>query len=184
MADEPDAHLLAAAYVKLVEELTKVKTQRDRGDDDWEWSLVRVMWKYLEALEVPTELTAPVQAMLLAEHSEVERGRRRRAGDRRTLKTSGEIAPMAAAAAFVTALAKHVDLPRALQVVSRKSGINRKTLKNFRDNCHRARLSPETLKGYHDALAMIEREQWSVEEVTEASARIRGFVTRPPPNNT
>ena len=179
MADELDAHLLAA-YVKLVEELTKVKAHRDRGDDDWEWSLLHVMWKYLEMLQVPKELIAPTQAMLLAKASEIERGRRRRAGDRRTLKTSGEIAPMAAAAAFVTALAKHVDLPQAFQVISRKSGIDRKKLENFRDNCHRARLSPETLKGYNDTLALVEREQWSVEDITEASARIREFCYSTP----
>jgi hypothetical protein len=118
MADELDAHLLAA-YVKLVEELTKVKAQRDRGDDDWEWSFLRVMWKYLEALQVPKELIAPAHAMLLAKTSEVERARRRRAGDHRTLKPSSETVPMAAAAALVTALAKHVDMPRALEVVSR-----------------------------------------------------------------
>ena len=183
MADELDAHLLAV-YVKLVEELTKVKAQRDGGDDDWEWSFLRVMWKYLEALQVPKELIAPAHAMLLAKTSEVERGRRRRAGDHRTLKPSSETVPMAAAAALVTALAKHVDMPRALQVVSRKSGIDRKKLKNFRDNCHRARLSPETLKGYNNTLATIEREHWSVKDITEASARFRGFVTRPPSNNT
>jgi hypothetical protein len=183
MADELDAHLTAAC-VKLVEELTKVKAQRDRGDDDWEWSFLRVMWKYLEALQVPRELIAPAHAMLLAKASEVEKGRRRRAGDRRALKPFSEIAPMAAAAAFVTALAKHVHLPRALQVVSRKSGIDQKKLENFRNNCHRARLSPETLKGYNDALAIVEREQWSVKDITEASARICEFVTRPPTNNT
>jgi hypothetical protein len=183
MADELDAHL-AAAYVKLVEELTKVKAQRDRGGDDWEWSFLRVMLKYLEALRVPKELIAPAHAMLLAKRSEVETGRRRRAGDRRTLKPSSETVPMAAAAAFVTVLAKHVDLQRALQIVSRKSGIDRKKLENFRDNCHRARLSPETLQSYNDMLAIIEREQWSVKDITEASARIREFVTRPPTNNT
>jgi hypothetical protein len=189
VADELDdllaahAHLLAT-NAKLVEELAKVKAQRDRGDDDWEWSFLRVMWKYLEALQVPKELMAPAHALFLAKRSEIEQARRRRAGDRRTLKPSSETVPMAAAAALVTALAKHVDLPRALQVVSRKSGIDRKKLENFRDNCHRARLSPETLKGYTEVLATIQREQWSAQDITEASALVRGFVTRPPSNNT
>jgi hypothetical protein len=183
MADEFDAHL-QAAYVKLVEELTKVKAQRDRGDDDWEYSFLRVMWLYLEAIQVPQGLTAPVQAMLLAKASEIEKGRRRRKGDRRTLKTSGEILPMASAAALVTALAKHVDMSHALQVVSRKSGIDRKKLKNFRENCLRAAQSPETLKAYNYVLAVIESEQWSVERIAEASAHIHEFVNRPATNNT
>jgi hypothetical protein len=183
MDDEIVAYLVEA-HAKLITELTKVKEQRDRGDDDWEWSLLRVYWKFLEHMRVPKELIAPAQAMLLAKQSEIEQARRRHAGDRRTLKPSSETVPMAAAAALVTALAKHVDLPRALQVISRKSGIDRKKLENFRDNCHRARLSPETLKGYTEMLATIEREQWSVKDITEASALVRGFVTRPPSNNT
>jgi hypothetical protein len=39
--DEIGGHL-AAAYAKLTEELHKVKEQHDRGDDDWEPSLLRV----------------------------------------------------------------------------------------------------------------------------------------------
>ena len=69
MADEFNAQL-QAAYVKLVEELTKVKAQRDRGDDAWEYSFLRVVWLYLEVIQVPGELIAPAQAMLLAKASE------------------------------------------------------------------------------------------------------------------
>jgi hypothetical protein len=115
MADELDAHLLAV-YVKLVEELTKVKAQRDGGDDDWEWSFLRVMWKYLEALQVPKELIAPAHAMLLAKTSEVERGRRRRAGDHRTLKAQklpGQLPPGTIIAGNPQGLQQHARHHRA-----------------------------------------------------------------------
>ena len=181
--DEITAHL-AEARAKLIEELEKVKAQCDRGDDDWELSFLRLMETYLDALQVPKDLIAPVNAMFVAKGSEILQARRAQAGDHRTVKPASETLPMVLAAAYVTALAKHVDVPRALQVVSRNSGIDRKKLENFRDNCHRARLSPEPLKAYNDALALIERERGTVKQITEASKRVRGFVIRPPSNNT
>ena len=82
---------------------------------------------------------------------------------------------MAKAAALVTALTKHVKLPQALDVVSSKSGIDRKKLKNFRDNCHRAVVPLEVVNGYNTLVATFERECWSVKDIAEESARLRGI---------
>jgi hypothetical protein len=169
--DEITAYLVGA-HAKLIEELTKVKEKRDRGDDDWESALLGAMWKYLLSLRTPRELIAPTYAMFQAKNSEIERARRPRRG--RPSKLYKAVA-MATASAYVTALAKHVDLQRALDVVSRKSGIDRKKLKNFRDNCHRAVVPLEVVDSYNDLLATIERERWSVKDITEASTRVRGI---------
>jgi len=142
----------ADAYAKLIEALRFVRERQASGADDWEYSLLRTFTKYLQAIGVDRDLIAPVWTMYIAKIDEIEKARRRKEGKPGTPMPVGRENALAFASAAVTVLKKQGSgkIGDVLTSVARASKIERKAIKNFRDNINRGLLSPRASQYYKE----------------------------------
>ncbi len=169
---------LVDAHAKLIEALRVVRDRQAAGADDWEYSLLRTFVKYLEEIGVDRELRAPLWKMYIAKWHEIEQARLREDSNSKSGAPPmplGKMNAMVVAAASVTVLKEQQGgLDKALAFVARAAGIERKALKNFRDNINRG-LSPRAVEYYQQYVT--EFKGWPPEEVKKALPLLRGFVS-------
>lgn len=164
------------AHDKLIASLEMVRDAFDAKADDWEYSLLRTFREYLRATGVERRLIDPVQASLLKRTDEIFLERRRTAGKNGTPDPIGASGAMAYAVAAVTSLKlRHgVRLADALASVSKAAGMDKKALKDFRENLSRKRVAAGALTT-HD-IAMAEMREFSAEAILAAVKGIGKFV--------
>ena len=164
----------------LIQSLERVRKRFDAGADDWQFSLLRTFREYLNAIGVERRLADPVQAFLLQRTNEIMLERRRAAGRKGTPTPFGTTAALAYTAAAVTTLRiRHGrGLPDALTAVAKASGIERATIKEFRDNLSRGgKRVPAAAREAHDIfMAEMRDHQYSADQIIEAVTGIGKFV--------
>jgi len=138
------------AYKQLIERLTEACTEQDRFMR--RVHVVMATRDFLQALNVPLSLTKPlndvIEALIdiqtLEEHGN-------RPGPKP--KPFNELTKVAFAAAIVTALrACDWSVDAAIREVCKETNMDRKWLRQLRDNLHRGKGDPVTLDHYHDYL--------------------------------
>lgn len=162
------------AHAKLIEALGVVRDRQAAGADDWEYSLLRTFVKYLEAIGVDRELRAPLWKMYIAKWHEIEQARRQDGKSGAPPMPLGKMNAMAVAAASVTVLKGQGGVDKALALVARAAGIERKALKTFRDNINRG-LLPRAADFHRQYVTQF--KDWPPEEVKKALPLLRGFVS-------
>jgi hypothetical protein len=166
------------AREKLIEALTEARKRYDAGADDWRHSLLQTFREYSQAIGVERRLLDPLQKMLFEVDDEIYKARRRNEGKTGTIMPVGRGLPLAIAAACVTVLKErraHASVAEAEKFVAHITGIERKTIKGFRDNLNRGRLSEEVSGAYRNALATA--RLWPTSAMPKALARLDEFVT-------
>jgi hypothetical protein len=159
---------------KLIEALRVVRAAFDDGADDWRHRLMRTFREYSLDIGVDRELLDPLQKMLIETDDAILKARRRKDGKRVKRLPLNHSLTRAFAAACVTELKRRGEyqtIPKAEHAVARIAGIERKTLKQFRDELNRGR-GPMAV-GYSQQLAKI--EQWSTFEILSALKRLAVF---------
>ena len=125
--------------VILISSLEALRQQFEKETDDWEYSALTIILKYLDAIGVERRLRDPFQDMWARKIDEIKLARRRADEMRGTPKPVGAVAALAFSAAAVTSLKiRHgVTVSEALTSVAASAGINRLELKQFRENLSR-----------------------------------------------
>ncbi|TBB88095.1 hypothetical protein [Rhizobium ruizarguesonis] len=164
------------AHDQLIASLEVVRKAFDAKADDWQFSLLRTLREYLRAIGVERRLIDPVQAFLLQQTDDISLERRRAAGRTGTPVPIGASGAMAYAAAAVTSLkVRHgIRLPIALASVTKAAGMDKKALKDFRENISRKRVAAGALTA-HD-IAMTEMQEYSADDILTAVTGIGKFV--------
>jgi hypothetical protein len=160
-----DALVLWDRHVQLAEELTAAKND--------ELAALRAVRRYLSETAVGTEGVTPIMRLIGRLHDEREKA----AGRPNASKPANIRWPMAHLAASVTALKvrKNVPIGDALRQIARAASLERRVLKNFRNNVISEVLSRETIATYKYSLrTMIEMSEAEFDDEIRRCAEISG----------
>ena len=139
----------------LVASLREVRQAFDNDEDDWRHRLLRTYREYFKAIGLERPLLHPLQRML----NEVDDAiLKKRSGRTRKATPLGRSLALTVAAACVTVLYERGDykpVAKAVQVVAKTSGIDRKIIKEFRDNLNRGRAPTVATNSYKEMLAAV-----------------------------
>jgi hypothetical protein len=163
---------------KLIRALAEVHKHWESSADDWRYRLLHTIREYCRAIGIQRELIEPVQALLFETAESAVNERRRQAGERTPHLPLNEASCLAMAAAVITELRERGEsdnISAAVQTVARRSGIDRKRLKNLRDNINRGVASAEVVGSYQAILAKV--QTWTTAEMLGALDAMRGFVS-------
>jgi hypothetical protein len=181
-ADQQQSHpgrrTLEKAHQKLIDELKKVRGRFDAADDDWQHSLLMVFREYCRMIGIERKLIDPLERMRLDVGDAILRKRRRDEGKGNARRMPAhKSAPLEVSAACVTVLKERGDYPNvddAVRFVARATGIQRETIKGFRDNLSRRLVSEDVLQSYPNILAIV--RQWPTAEMRKILADLHGYV--------
>jgi hypothetical protein len=167
------ARQLEKAHQKLIDELAEVRRRFDAADDDWQYSLLMVLRQYCRVIGIERKLIDPLERMRLDVGDAILRKRRRDEGKGNARRMPApKSAALEVSAACVTVLKERGDYSNvddAVTFVARATGIQRETIKGFRDNLSRRLVSEEVLQSYPNILAMV--RQWPTAENAKDSRR-------------
>jgi hypothetical protein len=166
--------------VKLRQALETVRKCFDDGADDWQYRALTTYRHYLQARGFERRLIDPIEAMVLANGDATLLARRRAEGVIGTPKPSGEKLALAYAAAAVTTLRlKHgMKLPEALTAVAKSSGLDKGTIRNFRNNLSRGgnRVPAGAKENFDRAMSELRDLEYSAVEILTSVAGLGKFV--------
>jgi hypothetical protein len=168
---------LEEARAKLIEQLGIVLEQFDKGDDDWQPSLLHTFFKYSEAIGVERKLLVPILKMYIDGREQVLKARRREDGVSSKFVPHNRALALTAAAACVTVLKNRGDMAsigKAIEAVSKASGLEQKEIKKFRDGLHRATYSDEVLRSYEDMIKEV--GGWATPDMLKSISVLSKFV--------
>ena len=166
-------------HAKLVQALTVVRKRFDEDADDWQHSLLRTYREYSLAIGIDRRLLHPLQKLLFEVDNLILNERRRKSGKQGTPMPRDKASALTFAAAAVTLMKKRGDyatVEQAERAVAHAAGIERKTIKTFRDNLNRGKAPELATKAYQDILKKM--KTWPTQALLKESLPGLGrFVT-------